>query len=100
MGVRHGPTREVLLYEALQAENIPAFDLTVVRSAAPAPNKALMWSSVRPGLCDDVRAFGYPYGYDGELGTLNIRGFRGGIVGGTSLRTLTGHPAVYELSFP
>jgi hypothetical protein len=100
MGVRVGPKREMLLYKALDAENIPTLDLTILRTTAPAPNKALMWSSVGPGLCDDVRAFGYPYGYDGELGTLNIRGFRGSVVGGTSLRTLAGKPAVYELSFP
>jgi hypothetical protein len=100
MGVRHGPEQEMLLYRVFEAENIAAFDLAVLKTAAPTPNKALIWSTLEPGLFADVRAFGYPYGYDGELGTLNIRAFRGEIVGGTSLRTLTGQPPVYELSFP
>jgi hypothetical protein len=59
----------------------------------------LTWSTQQPALFDDVRTFGYPYGYDAELGTLNIRAFRGEIVGGTSLRTLAAQPPVYELSF-
>jgi hypothetical protein len=99
MGVRRGPAQEMTLYRVTESETIAAFDLAILRTSATAPNKALIWSTLEPGLFADVRAFGYPYGYDAELETLSIRAFRGEVVGGTSLRTLTGHPAVYELSF-
>jgi len=100
MGVRVGPQWEMTLHRIVEGEPIAAFDLAIFQALAPVPDKALSWSTLQPGLFADVRAFGYPYGYDSEVGMLNLRAFRGEIVGGTSLRTLTGQPPVYELSFP
>jgi hypothetical protein len=99
IGIRGRGAPDVTLYNVPEAETIDAFDLAILRTSAPAPNKALNWTTQALPLFAEMRAFGYAYGFDVQSGLLNFRGFQGRIVGGTSLNHLNGKPAVFELSF-
>src|SRR5512132_1889010 len=86
IGIRKPNAPDVTLYHVEEAEVIGAFDLAILRApSTAAPNKALIWTTEALPLFAEVRAFGYPYGLDAKSGMLNIRGFQGRIVGGTSL---------------
>ena len=62
--------------------------------------RTFVWSAKGPALLDQVRAFGYPFGFDSDAETLAVRAFQGEIVGGRNLGRLPGRPAVVEVSFP
>jgi hypothetical protein len=99
VGIREQQAPNATLYHVSDGETIAAFDLAILKTPAPTPNKALIWSSADLILFANVRTFGYPYGFDVESGMLSIRGFQGHIVGGTTFNRLSGKPPVYELSF-
>jgi hypothetical protein len=99
IGVREHQAPNATLFQISDREIIAAFDLAILKTLAPAPDKALIWSSKDLILFANVRTFGYPYGFDLEVGTLGIRGLQGHIVGGTTFHRLSGKPPVYELSF-
>jgi len=99
IGMRRRGAPDMTLYTVPEAETLDAFDLAILRTSAPAQNKALFWTTDALPLFSEVRAFGYAYGFDVASGLLNFRGFQGRIAGGSSLNHLSGKPPVYELSF-
>ncbi len=85
LGRARAPARpNATLFHISDGETIAAFDLAILKTLAPAPDKALIWSSKGLILFANVRTFGYPYGFDLEVGTLGIRGLQGHIVGGSA----------------
>lgn len=99
IGMADTPETEVVRCHGVwKAEPLEAFDLAVLH--APPFGQAFLWSAQLPALHDEVRTFGYPYGLDPESKMLNVRAFKGYVVGGDSLINLPGRPFGLELSFP
>ena len=89
----------MLICRVDESEVLKDYDLAILKSPAVSW-KAFPWSTADLTLLEEVRAFGDPYAFDPSSGTLNVRGFKGEIVGGDTLTRLAANPAVNELSFP
>jgi hypothetical protein len=98
LGMMDNPESGRFLFRKIrEGELLPAFDLAVLK--APPFGKTFRWSAHPVSLLDEVRTFGYPFGFDVEMEMLNVRGFRGEIVGGQTITRLPGRPPGIELSF-
>jgi hypothetical protein len=93
-----GPPGHMLICRVDDSEVLKDYDLAILKSAAVS-SKTFPWSTADLTLLEEVRAFGYPYAFDPASGTLNVRGFKGEIVGSDTLARLGTNPAINELSF-
>jgi hypothetical protein len=87
------------LHRLGETESFNDFDLAIFRASVTF-GAMLKWSLTPAALLDEVRTFGYPWGYDPSSNHLNVRGFRGEVVGGCVIERLPAQPPGLELSFP
>jgi hypothetical protein len=100
LGVMRAENDEhITIRRVTHAEMFDAVDLAVLELDVSSLGKTFPWSTESVALLDRVNTFGYPYGFDVESETLTVRAFQGEIVGGRTLRRLSGRPMVHELSF-
>jgi hypothetical protein len=90
---------EAKLVQIGAGEAIAGVDIAIIRVPTVEFRTVPSWSVTPTALLDEVETFGYPYGFDPESETFNVRGFRGEIVGGRVLACLAARPAALELSF-
>jgi hypothetical protein len=99
LGIMHEPETGVFKFHRItDGEGLASLDLAVLR-AAVSFGKTFQWSAARVALLDGVRSYGYPFGFDPKTEMLNVRAFRGEIVGGGTLDRLPARPAGLEISF-
>lgn len=84
----------------IEVDDHPEYDVCLIRARVPDP-MVLRWTVGPLPMGAGVRACGYPYSVDADLGRLTVRTFMGGIVSaGGRWQRLTAKPDVYELQFP
>jgi hypothetical protein len=99
LGMMDDPqTGRINLHKVTDAEVLDAHDLAVLE-ARPF-GRSFRWTSEGFALQDGVHSFGYPHGFDPDSEAINIRAFRGSIVGGSTIRELPARPPGLEVSFP
>jgi trypsin-like peptidase len=92
--------RKGTLHRITEIETFPDFDLAIFRAGKANFGQTFRWTDAPAALLDEVRAFGYPWGFNPESGHVNVRGFSGEVVGGTPIDRLPARPHGIELSFP